>query len=56
MLLVAIEQIGSEINWGKWAVQEFSQLLEVHGRAFRSSIGLRLHKRFTTSQAKVVSR
>ena len=56
MLLVAIEQYAAEITSWKRAVQELLEPLEAYDRALRSPIGLRLQKRLTTEQAKVVSR
>ena len=55
MLLVVFEQTGSEISWGKWAVQEISEVLEPYDHALHASIGLPLRDRLTTSQAKMVS-
>ena len=55
MLLVVFEQTGSEISWGKWAVQGFSEALELYDHALHVSIGLPLRDRLTTSQAKMAS-
>ena len=54
MLLVVFEQTGSEISWGKWAVQESSEALELHDHAFHASIGVPPRDRLTTSQGKMV--
>ena len=44
MLLVAIEQAGSEISWRERTVQELSKLLEADGHVLQPSISLRVYK------------